>query len=216
LSEPVYAYEAISSETEGRFQSRGSKFIAYAFPMDSLEMLEKRIAQLKSEHPKARHHCYGYRILSDNGIREYSSDDGEPSGSAGKPILSAIKSAELLNVGCVVVRYFGGTKLGIPGLIEAYKESTRDALGLAIIRTVKRTKVYRLSMPMALQPHMLNACKKMDLDVSGLEYSTDFQLDVHVPLLDEEKTVLGLFRMLSGRDYTMIEEYMKFLNLELL
>ena len=183
--------------------------------MDSLEVLEERIALLKSEHPKARHHCYGYRILFENGIREYSSDDGEPSGSAGKPILSAIKSAELLNLGCVVVRYFGGTKLGIPGLIEAYKESTRDALDHAIKKTIKRTKLYRLTMPMALQPHMLNACKKMELDVSNMQYSTDFRLDVHVPLLDEEKIVFGLFRMLSGRDYNEVEEYLVYLDIKL-
>jgi uncharacterized YigZ family protein len=216
LSEPVYIYKTIATETQGRFQSRGSKFIAYAFPMDDLSDLEARIAQLKSEHPKARHYCYGYRVLYENGIREFSSDDGEPSGSAGKPILGAIKSADLLNVGCVVVRYFGGTKLGIPGLIEAYKESTRDALGVASIRTVKRTRLYRLVMPMHLQPHMLNECKKMYLDVSNMEYSEDFRLDVDIPLLDEEATVLKLLRMLSGRDYEEVEEYLGYLGIDLI
>ncbi len=215
MSGPVYAYDTIAAEAEGRFQSRGSKFIAYAFPMDSLEVLEKRIALLKSEHPKARHHCYGYRILFENGIREYSSDDGEPSGSAGKPILSPIKSAELLNVGCVVVRYFGGTKLGVPGLIEAYRDSARDAMQSALIKHVKRTKIYRLYMPMHLQPHMLNACKKMHFEVSEAAYSTTFDLSVHIPLEDEEKSLIALLKALSGRDYNDVEEYLEYLKMKL-
>jgi len=215
LSDQVYSYKTVTSESEGHFQSRGSKFIAYVFPMDSLSKLDERITLLKSEHPKARHNCYGYRILSENGIREYSSDDGEPSGSAGRPILSAIRSAELINVGCVVVRYFGGTKLGVPGLIEAYKESTRDALGIAELKTVKRTKIYRLSMPMALQPHMLNACKKMALDVSDATYSASFELYVHIPLEDHDRTFRLLLKKLSGRDYHDVETYLKHMEIKL-
>jgi len=183
--------------------------------MASLEALEQRIGLLKTEHPKARHHCYGYRILFENGVREYSSDDGEPSGSAGKQILSAIKSAEFLNVGCVVVRYFGGTKLGIPGLIEAYRDSTKHALREALVKTVKRTRSYQMNVPMQLQPHILNACKKMKLNVSGPAYSTTFQLDIHIPLEHEEQTLFALMKMISGRDYNQIETYLDYLEIQL-
>lgn len=111
----------------GEYKSLNSKFIAYAYPFSHKEVLPEILLHLKKEHPKARHWCYAYRIGYQN--EEFrANDDGEPSGSAGKPILNQLYSHEVKNTLVVVVRYFGGTKLGVPGLIEAYKEAANDAL----------------------------------------------------------------------------------------
>lgn len=114
------------------FKDRGSKFFAYSFPVLSIEEAKKKLAQLKKEHPKAVHHCLAYRIGVD-GSSFRVTDDGEPAGSAGRPILGQIDSKQLTNIMVVVVRYFGGTLLGVPGLINAYKTASSLALQLSPI-----------------------------------------------------------------------------------
>ena len=122
-------YYTISQPAFAEFKDRGSRFLAYAYPIQSTEEFKNYLQQLKKEHPKAVHHCFAYRVgLDANNFR--SSDDGEPSGTAGKPILGQIDSKELTNVLVVVVRYFGGTLLGVSGLINAYKTATTMTLQL--------------------------------------------------------------------------------------
>lgn len=120
-------YKTISAASTGDFRDRGSKFLAYAYPITGTQDVKEKLQHLKKEHPKAVHHCYAYRLGTD-GTQFRANDDGEPSGSAGKPILGQIDSAGLTNVLVVVVRYFGGTLLGVPGLINAYKTATNMAL----------------------------------------------------------------------------------------
>lgn len=116
-------YKTIEQPATAEFKDRGSKFTAYAFPIETVDDFKKHLQQLKKEHPKAEHHCFAYRIGTDgNNFRV--SDDGEPSGTAGKPILGQIDSKDLTNLAIVVVRYFGGSLLGVPGLINAYKTVT--------------------------------------------------------------------------------------------
>lgn len=122
-----FKYKTISDGSTADFRDRGSKFLAYVYPVNSVEAVKQHLQALKKEHPKAVHHCYAYRIGTD-GNNYRANDDGEPSGSAGRPILGEIDSAGLTNVLVVVVRYFGGTLLGVPGLIHAYKTATNDAL----------------------------------------------------------------------------------------
>jgi len=122
-----FKYKTPEGGTTAEFKDRGSKFLAYAYPVSSAEDVKAKLQVLKKEHPKAVHHCYAYRIGTD-GLLYRANDDGEPSGSAGKPILGQIDSAGITNVLVVVVRYFGGTLLGVPGLINAYKTATQDAL----------------------------------------------------------------------------------------
>ncbi len=125
-------YTTIEKPSNAEFKDRGSKFIAYAFPIETADDFKKQLQILKKEHPKAVHHCFAYRIGTDgNNFR--SSDDGEPSGTAGKPILGQIDSKELVNVAVIVVRYWGGTLLGVPGLINAYKVSAAMALQITPI-----------------------------------------------------------------------------------
>lgn len=120
-------YTTISAPGEAVFRDRGSRFLAFAYPVSSPEEIKARLQALRKEHPKANHHCYGWRLgTTPDSYRAV--DDGEPTGSAGRPILGQIDSAGLTNVLVVVVRYFGGTLLGVPGLINAYKVSTAEAL----------------------------------------------------------------------------------------
>jgi uncharacterized YigZ family protein len=120
-------YTTISAPGTGDFRDRGSKFLAYAWPVFSAGDIKEKLTLLKKEHPKAVHHCYAWRLGTD-GTQYRANDDGEPSGSAGKPIIGQIDSMGLTNVLVVVVRYFGGTLLGVPGLINAYKTATGMAL----------------------------------------------------------------------------------------
>ena len=126
MSDPDF-YFTIEKPSSAEYKDRGSKFIAYAFPIETADDFKKHVQGLKKEHPKAVHHCFAYRIGTDgNNFR--SSDDGEPSGTAGKPILGQIDSKGISNTAVVVVRYWGGTLLGVPGLINAYKTATALAL----------------------------------------------------------------------------------------
>ncbi|MBP6022379.1 IMPACT family protein [Ferruginibacter sp.] len=120
-------YNTIVQPSTAEFKDRGSKFIAYAFAIETADAFKQQLQTLKKEHPKAVHHCFAYRIGTDgNNFR--SSDDGEPSGTAGKPILGQIDSKELTDMAVIVVRYWGGTLLGVPGLINAYKTAASLAL----------------------------------------------------------------------------------------
>ncbi|RYZ50486.1 MAG: YigZ family protein [Sphingobacteriales bacterium] len=130
-----FKYCTVSTTGEGEFRDRGSKFLAFAYPVTDASEVKARLQELKKLHPKAVHHCYAYRLGTD-GTAFRANDDGEPSGSAGRPILGQIDSAGLTDVLVVVVRYFGGTLLGVPGLINAYKTVTAEALG-KIPRTEK-------------------------------------------------------------------------------
>ena len=128
-------YNTIAQEGFAEFKDRGSKFLAYTFPFEEVTQLKIIIQKLKKEHPKAAHFCFAYRIgVTKNIFR--SSDDGEPAGSAGKPILGQLDSKEITDTLIVVVRYFGGTLLGVPGLINAYK--TASALALQVVPTVAK------------------------------------------------------------------------------
>jgi uncharacterized YigZ family protein len=128
-------FNTIAQSSTAEFKDRGSKFIAYAFPIETADDFKLQLQLLKKEHPKAVHHCFAYRIGTDgNNFR--SSDDGEPSGTAGKPILGQIDSKELTNIAVVVVRYWGGTLLGVPGLINAYK--TTAALAFQVTPIIQK------------------------------------------------------------------------------
>ena len=131
MSDAEY-YQTIEKPSFAEFKDRGSKFIAFAYPVQTVEDCKQYLQSLKKEHPKAVHHCFAYRLGWDGNIFRVS-DDGEPSGTAGRPILGQIDSKELTNVSVIVVRYFGGTLLGVPGLINAYKTATSLALQLSPI-----------------------------------------------------------------------------------
>jgi len=136
-------YRTIAAATTGDFRDRGSKFLAYAYPIEGADDVKHYVQLLKKEHPKAVHHCFAWR-LGTNAFNYRANDDGEPSGSAGKPILGQIDSMSITNVLVVVVRYFGGTLLGVPGLINAYKTAT--AMALQAATTVDRWVEQRIEV----------------------------------------------------------------------
>ncbi len=125
-------YKTIGSQSEGIYKEKGSKFIAYAFPVSDEQQIREITHRLKKEHHSARHHCFAWRLGADMNLFRVN-DDGEPSGTAGRPIMGQIKQFELTDILVVVVRYFGGILLGTSGLTTAYKHAAADALNNALI-----------------------------------------------------------------------------------
>jgi len=173
-------YKTIEKPSVAEYKDRGSKFLAYAFPIESADDFKKRLKQLKEEHPKAAHHCFGYRIGVDgNNFR--SGDDGEPSGSAGKPILGQIDSKELTNIAVIVVRYFGGTLLGVPGLINAYKTSASLALQLTGIVQKSVLVYYEMHFDYTLMNDVMMVVKRFGLSVLKNEMQLFCRMEVGIP-----------------------------------
>ena len=179
------AYRSIAARSEGLFKDNGSRFIALAFPVETEDQVREIVASLRKEYHDARHHCYAYR-LGYRGDRFRANDDGEPSGSAGRPILGQIDSMGLSDVLVVVVRYFGGIKLGIPGLIRAYRTSTADALGRAEIVEKVAGKRFRLTFDYLSMNGVMKVLKDLGLSPAGQDFGLQCSLEVRVRLALEE------------------------------
>jgi len=184
-------YKTIAATTQAEFKDRGSKFIAYSFPLNNTDDIKQSLQLLKKEHPKAVHHCYAYRLGTD-GTQYRANDDGEPSGSAGRPILGQIDSAGLTNVLVVVVRYFGGTLLGVPGLINAYKTAASECLSLATITEKNIEHPVTLDFDYSLMNEVMQVLKQNDVSV----YKQDMQLfcifEIGIPLANKEQALQKL------------------------
>lgn len=172
-------YRTLEAPATGEFKDRGSKFIAYAWPVRSEEEALAHVEGLRKEHFKARHHCFAWRFEPD-GSRFRANDDGEPSGTAGRPILGQIDSFGLTDVVVVVVRYFGGTLLGTSGLIHAYREAAAEALRSAVIVEKIVTDVFALDFDYALMPDVMNAVKKLDMEIVKEAYGDRGLLEVGI------------------------------------
>lgn len=172
-------YKSIAAPAEGLFKDNGSRFIARAYPVESEAEIKEIVASLKKEYHDARHHCYAWRLGLD-GAAWRANDDGEPSGSAGRPILGQIDSAELSDILVVVIRYFGGIKLGIPGLIRAYKTSTADALASARVIEKVAGKWYTLHFPYDSLPAVMRLVKDLDLPQRGQSFLSECTMEVRV------------------------------------
>lgn len=136
----------VTEQFEGDYRVKGSKFLSYLIPCDSTEKAENHLTEIKSLHPAATHHCYAFRINLSK-ITEYSQDDGEPGGTAGLPILNVLRSAEIVNAEAIVVRYFGGTKLGKSGLIDAYGKAAELAKERAKLKRIVPTHHFTITYP---------------------------------------------------------------------
>ncbi len=166
------SYKTIAAPTVGEFKDRGSKFIAYTTPLSIESDFPIFLEKIKKEHPKGRHHCFAWRLGLD-GNRYRANDDGEPSGTAGRPILGQIDSFGLTNVGVVVVRYFGGTLLGTSGLIAAYRESTAEAFRQAIIEDRVVEDIFDIRFGYDKMPDVMNALKRLSINI--LEQKFDLE-----------------------------------------
>jgi len=169
----------IEKPGEGFYKDKGSKFHAYAFPVLSEEEIKDHLARLRKEHHAARHHCYAWRLgTGDTAFR--ANDDGEPSSTAGKPILGQLQHFDVTNILLVVVRYFGGTLLGTSGLVHAYKSAAADALSHVKIVTKTIEHSYRLHFSYPLMNEIMNSIKQHNYTVVNTKFETDCMLDFSV------------------------------------
>ena len=174
-------YKSIAAPSEGLFKDNGSRFLALAYPVETPEQVKDIVAGLKKQYHDARHHCFAYRLGCQGDVWR-ASDDGEPSGSAGRPILGQIDSLGLSDVLVVVVRWFGGIKLGIPGLIRAYKSSSADALSRATLIEKTAARRFRLRFDYLSMNAVMKVLKDMELPQSAQEFGETCSIDVRVRL----------------------------------
>ena len=175
------SYKSIAAPSEGLFKDNGSRFIARAYPVETEEEVKEIVASLKKEFYDARHHVYAYR-LGYKGDRFRANDDGEPSGSSGRPVLGQIDSNGLSDILVVVIRYFGGIKLGIPGLIRAYKTSTADAIANAEIVEKIASRMYRVSFGYMGVNSVMKVFKDMGLEQKNQKFDMECSIDTSVRL----------------------------------
>ena len=181
----VTTYRTLELPIQAEFKDKGSRFLVFAYPVQTAEQVKKHVDDLRQEHHKARHWCYAYRLGVD-GNQFRANDDGEPSGSAGRPILGQIDSFELTDVLVVVVRYFGGTLLGVPGLIHAYKTSTQMALENAQIIEKNIEKTVRIRCEYPYLNEAIRIAKNHQVEIIEQDLQLDCRLTVRIPLANAE------------------------------
>ena len=187
------SYLTVKQPAQGLFKDKGSKFIGYIFPIQSVEDVKGILVELKAEHPKARHVCWALRLSTDRSVFRVN-DDGEPSGTAGKPILNTLLSSNLTQVCIAVVRYFGGTLLGVPGLIHAYKEASLAAIKEAEIieKTIKDR--YQIHVPYTQFNKVMKILKEENITIISQELDTECSLIIEI----RQQFVLKIITLLEN------------------
>ncbi|WP_205942730.1 IMPACT family protein [Pedobacter psychroterrae] len=189
-------YKTISAPSSGLFKDKGSKFIAFAYPISSDEEVKSIVQKLRTAHTKARHFCWALRISPDRSLFRIQ-DDGEPSGTAGRPILNAMLSADVTNLLIVVVRYFGGTLLGVPGLLNAYKSAAVDALKEASIIEKTINDIYKAEFDYLSMNDVMRLIKEEQLTI--LEQNFDNTCSIKLEIRKAQlNTVLGKLDKIDG------------------
>jgi uncharacterized YigZ family protein len=183
--DPNY-YQTIEQHSSAAFSDRGSKFIALAYPVASIEEFKLVLNNVKKEHPKASHHCFAYRIGAD-GMTYRVTDAGEPAGTAGRPILGQIDSKGLTNTCVIVVRYFGGTLLGVPGLINAYKSAASMALQLTPLIRKSVEVPYEIQFDYTVTNDVLKALKRFNSSILRQEMQLFCLYDIGIPKIHENE-----------------------------
>jgi uncharacterized YigZ family protein len=188
-------YRTIKAASKGSFRDKGSRFLAFAHPVCSREEIKPILDNYRKEFHDARHHCFGYMIGFDKSIFR-SSDDGEPSGTAGKPILGQINSNDLTNILIVVVRYFGGTLLGVSGLINAYRSAAAEVIANSEITECTVMEYYRLKFPYDSMNDIMKIIKDENLPQSEQKFEIECSLETGIRLSKKE-LILARFRNLE-------------------
>jgi len=181
-------YYTIKKESQGFFKDKGSKFFSFAFPVNTEEEIKQQQQFLRKKYHDARHHVYAWRLGIDEDNYRYS-DDGEPANSSGPPILGQIRSYNLSDILIVVIRYFGGTKLGIPGLINAYKTAAKDAIENTEISTKTLMNTYRISFPYDKMNTVMQIIKEQNWEQSRQLFEIQCQIDIHVRLKNSSNII---------------------------
>lgn len=194
-------YRTIKSLSEGQYSEKRSKFLAFALPVENVDEVRELVAQYQKKYYDARHACYAYMIGADRQTFR-ANDNGEPSGTAGKPILSQINSNELTNILIIVVRYFGGIKLGTSGLIQAYKAATAEAISNAEIVT----KTVDENLSVVYEFPMMNSVMKVIKDLNPKIISQGYETDCTMTLQIRKGMIPELKSRLSKIDTLRFEE----------
>lgn len=198
-------YLTIEAKSEGIFRDRGSKFLGFAYPILSDQDIKNIVAELKKEHPKANHHCWAVRWSTDRSVFKLN-DDGEPSGTAGRPILNTLLSKNITNVAVVVVRYFGGTLLGVPGLINAYKSATELALAEAKIIEKTVNDVYTIVFDYLQMNEVMRIVKEDNLQLLEQAFDNSCTIKVSIRKMQVEHVISKLQKLTSVKiiyDYSI-------------
>jgi len=181
-------YLTTEKPSEAIFRDRGSKFLAFAYPINSEADIKTILTTLKTEHPKANHHCWAMRLGIDRSVFRVN-DDGEPSGTAGRPILNTLLSRNITNVLVVIVRYFGGTLLGVPGLINAYKTATEDALNAAIIIEKTLDDTYIISFDYQQMNDIMKIIKEDNLTILEQQFDNDCMVKIAIRKMQVNRSI---------------------------
>ena len=212
-------FKTIQAPTLGEYKEKGSKFIAHAHPIQTEEQFQRILQQIKKEHPKASHHCFAYRIQVERILKSAheeifrSTDDGEPSGTAGGPIITQINAQNLTNTAIIVVRYFGGTLLGVPGLIKAYKESAAASLQNAQIIEQILQNHYQIQFNYEIMPNIMNALKKLNIQPTNQQFDTHGQIQFSIRQSESETQISHLKAQIlniSSQHATQIHDHPSF------
>jgi uncharacterized YigZ family protein len=188
------SYLSIAGESRAVFRDKASKFLAVALPVSTEDEVKAGLEMLRKAYHDANHHCYAYRLGSDNQVSR-SNDDGEPAGSAGKPIYGQILSKELSDVLVVVIRYFGGTKLGIPGLINAYKTTAREALDQAVVVEKIQVARFRVDFDYPVMNEVMRILKEEGVRITRQAALERCEIDFQVRRRMAEKIENRFFRL---------------------
>jgi uncharacterized YigZ family protein len=197
------SYKTISTTAQGIFKEKGSRFIALAYPVSDQKEIKPIIDTLRKEHHEARHHCFAYMLGKERAIWRVN-DDGEPSGTAGRPILGQINSSELTNILIVVIRYFGGTLLGVSGLINAYKSAAALAIENAEIIELTLQDFYEISFPFASMNDVMKILKEENIAKSEQSFDLECSIKIHFREAAKEK-ILNRLSRIEGLRLTFLE-----------
>lgn len=184
----VFDYKTIENSSEGVYKEKGSKFLAFAFPVMSEADIKERLSAVQKKYFDARHHCYAW-ILGADKSRFRAFDDGEPNHSAGDPILGQLRSRSLTDVLVIVVRYFGGVKLGVGGLVTAYKAAAQDALDKCVIIEKQVMRSFRIRYPYPSTTEVMKLVKEFDLQIVSQVFDEACMLDLKVKLRDFDRVI---------------------------
>lgn len=176
-------FRSLEAPSEGLYKEKGSKFLAFAYPVASEEEIKRHLERIRKEYYDARHHCYAYRLGLAGDVWRMN-DDGEPSSTAGRPIFGQIQSAGLSDILIVVVRYFGGIKLGVPGLINAYRSAAADAISNGRIVEKTATELFSVTFDYAGMDRVMRVLKDMGLSPLRFDTGNECRLKISVRLRD--------------------------------
>ncbi len=198
-------YKTIISNSSGIYKEKGSRFVSVAIPVSDQEQIKPIIDKIRKEHHDARHHCYAYMLGHERLIWRVN-DDGEPSGTGGRPILGQINSFGLTNIIIVVSRYFGGTLLGVSGLINAYRSAAASALVNAKMTEKTVNEYYEITFPFSSLKDVMKVLKEENLGQSEQLFDLECRLKLNFRVSVKEK-VLNRFSRIDGLNYRYIDTY---------